>query len=217
MRTRSLVSRLGATLPLAILVVAALSFGSPQSQSKPQTQPATSAAEPSLDSKVDALFAPLNSLNTPGAAVAVVKDGLVVYRKGFGCAQLEYGIPITPSTVFHVASVSKQFTAMAITMLEAAGKLSADDDIRKYLPEMADFGTPITIRHLLNHTSGLRDQWDLLVLSGWRMDDVITQAQIMDRLRRQKELNFAPGSRYLYSNSGFTLLAEIVSRVSGKP
>ena len=95
---------------------------------------------------------PWKGLDSPGAAVAVVKDGLVVYRKGFGCAQLEYGIPITPSTVFHVASVSKQFTAMAITMLEAEGKLSADDDIRKYLPETPDFGATITIRHLLNHT-----------------------------------------------------------------
>jgi CubicO group peptidase (beta-lactamase class C family) len=175
------------------------------------------AETPSLESKVDALFSSWNSLDSPGAAVAIVRDGLVVYRKGFGCAQLEYGIPITPSTVFHVASVSKQFTAMAITMLEAAGKLAADDDIRKYLPELADFGKTITIRHLLHHTSGLRDQWDLLVLSGWRMDDVITQAHIMDRLKRQRELNFAPGSQYLYSNSGFTLLAEIVSRVSGQP
>jgi CubicO group peptidase (beta-lactamase class C family) len=102
-------------------------------------------------------------------------------------------------------------------MLEAAGKLSAGDDIRKYLPELADFGPKITIRHLLNHTSGLRDQWDLLVLSGWRMDDIITQSDIMDRLKRQRELNFPPGDRYLYSNSGFTLLAEIVSRVSGQP
>ena len=170
----------------------------------------------SLESKVDALFAKWNSLDTPGAAVAIVKDGMVIYRKGFGCAQLEYGIPITPSTVFHVASVSKQFTAMAVTMLEAEGKLSADDDIRKYLPELPDFGKTITIRHLLNHTSGLRDQWELLILSGWRMDDVITQAQIMDRLKRQKELNFPPGDQYLYCNSGFTLLAEIVSRVSGQ-
>jgi CubicO group peptidase (beta-lactamase class C family) len=173
--------------------------------------------EPSLESQVDALFSKWNTLDSPGAAVAVIKDGMVIYRKGFGCAQLEYGIPITPSTVFHVASVSKQFTAMAITMLDVAGKLSADDDIRKYLPELADFGKTITIRHLLNHTSGLRDQWDLMVLSGWRMDDVITQAQIMDRLKRQKELNFAPGEQYMYCNSGFTLLAEIVSRVSGKP
>ena len=171
----------------------------------------------SLESRVDALFAKWNTLDSPGAAVAIVKDGMVIYRKGFGCAQLEYGIPITPSTVFHVASVSKQFTAMAITMLEAAGKLSADDDIRKYLPELADFGKRITIRHLLNHTSGLRDQWDLLILSDWRMDDVITQADIMGRLIRQKELNFPPGEEYLYCNSGFTLLAEIVSRVSGQP
>ena len=172
---------------------------------------------PSLEAEVDALFAKWNSLDTPGAAVVVVKDGMVVYRKGFGCAQLEYGIPIMPSTVFHVASVSKQFTAMAITMLEEAGRLSANDDIRKYIPELPDFGKTVTIRHLLNHTSGLRDQWDLLILSGWRMDDVITQADIMDRLRRQKELNFAPGEEYLYSNSGFTLLAEVVGRVSGQP
>jgi CubicO group peptidase (beta-lactamase class C family) len=176
-----------------------------------------SGSEPSLESRVDALFSKWNTLDSPGAAVAIVKDGLVIYRKGFGCAQLEYGVPITPSTVFHVASVSKQFTAMAITMLEAAGKLSADDDIRKYLPELADFGKTITINHLLHHTSGLRDQWDLMVLSGWRMDDVITQAQIMDRLKRQKELNFAPGEQYMYCNSGFTLLAEIVTRVSGRP
>ena len=167
--------------------------------------------------KVDALFEKWNNLSSPGAAVTVVKDGMVVYRKGFGCAQLEYGVPITPSTVFHVASVSKQFTAMAITMLEEEGKLSANDDIRKYLPEMADFGKTITIRHLLNHTSGLRDQWELLIMSGWRMDDVITQEQIMDRLRRQRELNFPPGDRFMYCNSGFTLLAEIVSRVGGKP
>jgi CubicO group peptidase (beta-lactamase class C family) len=200
-----------AALSSAVLLLAALHPGFAQ------TAPAAPAGKASLEAKVDALFAPWNSLSTPGAAVAVIKDGIVVYRKGFGCAQLEYGIPITPSTVFHVASVSKQFTAMAVTMLEAAGKLSADDDIRKYLPEMHDFGTKVTIRNLLNHTSGIRDQWELLVLSGWRMDDVITQGQIMDRLRRQKELNFAPGSRFLYSNSGYTLLAEIVSRVSGKP
>ncbi len=179
--------------------------------------PAFPADDPAPAAKVDKLFEQWHSLDSPGAAVAIIKDGMVVYRKGFGSAQLEYGVPITPSTVFHVASVSKQFTAMAITMLEAAGKLSADDDIRKYVPELADFGKTITIRHLLNHTSGLRDQWDLLVLSGWRMDDVITQSDIMDRLKRQRELNFPPGERYLYCNSGFTLLAEIVARVSGQP
>ncbi len=195
------------TLLMAVLIVIALFWA----------VPAFPADDPAPAAKVDKLFEQWNSLDSPGAAVAIVKDGMVVYRKGFGSAQLEYGVPITPSTVFHVASVSKQFTAMAITMLEAAGKLSADDDIRKYVPELADFGKTITIRHLLNHTSGLRDQWDLLVLSGWRMDDVITQSDIMDRLKRQRELNFPPGERYLYCNSGFTLLAEIVARVSGQP
>src|SRR5512141_1664890 len=198
----------------AIPILTLLVLFTALSPASPRVSP---ASEPSLEAKVDALFSKWSSLDSPGAAVAVVKDGMVIYRKGFGSAQLEYGVPITPSTVFHVASVSKQFTAMAITMLEEAGKLSADDDIRKYLPELADFGKTITIRHLLNHTSGLRDQWELLILSGWRMDDVITQAQIMDRLRRQKELNFPPGDQYLYCNSGYTLLAEIVSRVGGPP
>jgi CubicO group peptidase (beta-lactamase class C family) len=203
-----------AALSLAVLVFAPPVIKSARAQAP---VPAAAAAEPSLDAKVEALFAPWKSLDSPGAAVAVVKDGLVVYRKGFGCAQLEYGIPIAPSTVFHVASVSKQFTALAITLLEAEGRLSADDDIRKYLPEMADFGAPITIRHLLNHTSGLRDQWELAIMSGKRMDDVLTQDFLLDRIRRQRELNFAPGARFLYSNSGYTLLAEIVSRVSGQP
>ncbi len=231
MRRNSPISRVGLIVAFAFLTMAFWSAApgaskiapggskgtTSASQAATTSSPAAEPKEPSLEAKVDALFSRWNSLDSPGAAVAVVKDGLVIYRKGFGSAQLEYGIPITPSTVFHVASVSKQFTAMAITMLEVAGKLFADDDIRKYLPELADFGKTITIRHLLNHTSGLRDQWELLILSGWRMDDVITQAQIMDRLRRQKELNFAPGERYLYCNSGFTLLAEIVGRVSGQP
>ena len=132
MSTKPRDRRLPRSFAAAALLIAALSLGSTPAQ--PQAQPAAKA-ELSLEAKVDALFAPWKSLDSPGAAVAVVKDGLVVYRKGFGSAQLEYGIPITPSTVFHVASVSKQFTAMAITMLEAEGKLSADDDIRKYLPE----------------------------------------------------------------------------------
>jgi CubicO group peptidase (beta-lactamase class C family) len=116
-----------------------------------------------------------------------------------------------------VASVSKQFTAFAITLLAQQGKLSVDDELRKYLPEIHDFGKPITLRHLLYHTSGLRDQWDLLVLAGWRMDDVITQEDILTMLKRQRELNFAPGEEELYCNSGYTLLSEVVGRVSGKP
>jgi CubicO group peptidase (beta-lactamase class C family) len=166
--------------------------------------------------EVDKLFAAWDKPGSPGAAVAVVRNGEIVYKRGYGFANLEYDIPITPSTVFHVASVSKQFTAMAILLLEKQGKPSIEDDVRMYLPELADFGARITLHHLLNHTSGLRDQWDLLNMAGWRMDDVITQRQILNMVFHQKELNFTPGSEHLYCNTGFTLLAEIVRRVSGR-
>jgi CubicO group peptidase (beta-lactamase class C family) len=161
------ISSMDLALACAIVLIAlspAATAASSAAPSSPQaTTPASPAAEskePSLEAKVDASFSKWNCLDSPGATVCIVKDSLVIYRKGFGSAQLDYGIPITPSTVFHVASVSKQFTAMAITMLEVAGRLSADDDIRKYLLELADFGKKITIRHLLKHTSGLRDQWE---------------------------------------------------------
>ena len=153
----------------------------------------------------------------PGCALGVSRGGRVVYERGYGMANLETGTPITPASIFHVASVSKQFTAMAIMLLARDGKLSVDDDIRKYLPEIRDYGTPITIRHLLTHTSGLRDQWELLALARGRFEeDRITEADVMDIVPRQTALNFAPGSEYLYSNTGFTLLGVIVKRVSGK-
>lgn len=166
--------------------------------------------------KVDQLFATWDKPETPGAAIAVIKDGAVVYKRGYGSANLEYNVPITPQTVFHVASVSKQFTAFAIALLASQGKLSLDDDIRKHLPEVPDFGKKITIRHLIHHTSGLRDQWTLLGMAGWRLDDVITKEHIMKMVRHQKELNFDPGAENLYSNTGYTLLAVIVERVSGQ-
>lgn len=167
--------------------------------------------------QVDLLFAKWASPTSPGAAVAVIQKGEIIYSHGYGMASLEYGVPITPTTVFHVASLSKQFTAFAILLLAQEGKLSLDDDIRKYVPEMRDFGTPITIRELLHHTSGLRDQWGLLRLAGWRHDDVITERDVLGLLWRQKELNFKPGEQMLYSNTGYTLLALIVTRVSGVP
>ena len=167
--------------------------------------------------KVDELFAAWNSNKTPGAAIAVVKDGSIIYKKGYGSANLEYNIPVTPSTIFHIASVSKQFTAFSILLLEKEGKLSLEDDVRKYIPEVPDFGKVITLKHLASHTSGLRDQWNLLALAGWRLDDVITKEHILKLVSRQKELNFDPGDEFLYCNTGFTLLAEVVSRVSGQP
>jgi hypothetical protein len=169
-----------------------------------------------MSGQVDQLFAPWNVPGSPGAALAVARGGAIVYEQGYGLAQLEYEVPITPTTVFHVASVSKQFTAFAVTMLADAGKLSLDDDIRIHLPEVPDFGDTITIRHLIHHTSGLRDQWVLLAIAGWRLDDVITRDQIMRLVRRQRELNFTPGDEILYCNTGYTLLAEIVERVTGE-
>ncbi|MEZ5427311.1 MAG: serine hydrolase [Pyrinomonadaceae bacterium] len=168
------------------------------------------------DGQVDQLFTAWDSRETPGAAVALVRDGRIIYKKGYGMANLEYDVPITPSTVFHIASVSKQFTAFAVLLLAKEGKLSLDDDVRKYIPEVPDFGKTITLRHLAHHTSGLRDQWNLLGMAGWRFDDVITKEHILKMVARQKELNFDPGEEYLYCNTGFTLLAEVVARVSGR-
>jgi CubicO group peptidase (beta-lactamase class C family) len=165
---------------------------------------------------VDKVFAPWNKPTAPGCAVGVLRNGQRLYSQGYGMADLEHGAAITPTTVFHIASVSKQFTAFAIYLLAQEGKLSLDDDIRKILPELHDFGKTITIRHLLHHTSGLRDQWNLLAMAGWRLADVITERDILRLVWRQRELNFAPGEKQLYSNTGYTLLAVIVKRVSGQ-
>ena len=169
-----------------------------------------------LANRIDDVFRQYDKPGSPGCSLAVVRDGKVVYKHGYGYANLEYDIPISPSTVFHVASVSKQFTAFAITLLASEGRLKLDDDIRKYLPEVPDFGKTITIKHLIYHTSGLRDQWELLAMAGWRLDDVITREHILKIIRNEKELNFEPGAEHLYCNSGYTLLAVIVERVSGQ-
>ncbi|WP_053076836.1 serine hydrolase [Caenimonas sp. SL110] len=176
--------------------------------------PMVLAANPS-PAAIDRLFAAWDKPDTPGAALAVVRDGKIIHSRGYGMANLEYAVPITPSTPFHAASLSKQFTALAIHMLAQEGKLDLDDPVRKYLPELA-VEAPITIRHLLHHTSGMRDVWDLLTLAGLRMDDVITDGDILGLLYSQRELNFAPGQEELYSNSGYSLLGQIVRRVSGQ-
>jgi CubicO group peptidase (beta-lactamase class C family) len=165
---------------------------------------------------VDQLFAQWAGPDSPGASIAIVQNGKIVYSQGYGAANLEYGVPNSPATVFPLASVSKQFTAFAIYLLVQDGRLSLDDDVRKYLPKLHDFGKVITIRQLLHHTSGVRDQWNLLTLAGWRLDDVITDDDVARLLFQQTELNFAPGDQFLYSNSGYTLLAMVVKQVTGK-
>src|SRR3984885_2179116 len=167
--------------------------------------------------KVDEIFAKWDRTDSPGCALSVMQGGKIIYKHAYGMANLDHDVILTTDTPFHVASISKQFTAASIVLLEQDGKLSFDDDVHKYIPELPDFGAKITIRNLLHHTSGLRDQWDLLDLAGWRYSlDLITNDDVMSVVVRQKALNFAPGSEYSYSNTGFTLLGEIVKRVSGK-
>ena len=169
----------------------------------------------SLEAKVDQVFAEWDKPDSPGAALSVIRDGEIIYKRGYGMANLEYDIPIAPTTIFDIASISKQFAGFAIATLLHEGKLSLDDDIRMHLPDVPDFGKKITIRHLVHHTSGLRDWVQALVIAGGEMDDVISFKHILKMVRRQKELNFEPGTAFLYSNTGYNLLAEIVETITG--
>jgi CubicO group peptidase (beta-lactamase class C family) len=171
----------------------------------------------SLQAQIDKVFAQWDKPASPGCALAVIKDGQIVYKRGYGLADLDHDIPITSTSVFHVASISKQFTAMAIHLLAREGKLSLDDEVRRHIPELPDFKEKITIRHLLHHTSGLRDQWSLLIMAGWRLsEDVVKDEDVLDLITRQQALNFKPGDQHLYSNTGYTLMAIIVKRASGQ-
>jgi CubicO group peptidase (beta-lactamase class C family) len=165
---------------------------------------------------VDSIFAPYSSTSSPGCAVGVVRDGQLAFAKGYGMADLEHDTPITPSTRFYIASLSKQFTAMSIVLLAQEGRLSLDDWVRRWVPQVPSFGAPITLRQLLHHTSGLRDYFTLLALSGWPSDGLLTEPQFIDLVSRQKNLNFTPGDEFLYSNTGYALLAMVVERASGQ-
>jgi len=165
---------------------------------------------------VDEVFGDLTKSGSPGCALGVYRDGKIIYAKGYGLANVEENVAITPQSVFDIGSTSKQFTAASILLLEKQGKLSVNDDIRKYVPELPDYGRKITIVQLLNHTSGLRDYLTLMELAGIPIDSVTTDADALALVTRQKALNFAPGSEWLYSNTGFFLLSTIVQRVSGK-
>ncbi|KIC95780.1 serine hydrolase domain-containing protein [Flavihumibacter solisilvae] len=166
--------------------------------------------------KIDSIFAKYSKGNSPGCTVGIVRNDSIIFAKGYGLANLEYEIPNQPTTIYHMASVSKQFTGYAIVLLVRQGKLKLEDDVRKYLTWFPDLKHTITIRHLLNHTSGIRDQWQLLAISGTRLTDVIKQEHIVKLLSKQQALNSPPGEQYNYSNSGYTMLAEIVKSVTGQ-
>lgn len=175
-----------------------------------------SARDSYASEKVDKLFARWDKPNSPGCALAIIKDGQIIYKNGYGSADLERNVPITPSTVFDIGSVAKQFTAMSVALLAKQGKLSLDDDIRKYIPEVPSYGATITIRHLIYHTSGLRDYSQLMALAAMPSENHYSYGQIIDLLARQKELTFKPGDQHIYSNSGYLLLSLIVKKASGK-
>ena len=177
--------------------------------------PSTITGQAVETAKVDAVFSRWTT-TSPGCAVGVGVGGRSMLERAYGMADLEHDVANTADTIFEAGSVSKQFTAAAVLLLAADGKLSLDDPVRKYVPELADFGVPLTIRHMLTHTSGLRDWGNLAGIAGWpRGTRVHTHVHVVEILGRQRALNFTPGTRYSYSNSGYNLSAVIVSRVSG--
>lgn len=192
-----------AALAIAVITVAG-------AKTSPAQEPLSAAAT----RRIDSLFARFRS-NGPGCAVGVFQGGRIAYEQGYGEANVEYGVPITPKTPFIMGSVSKQFTAAAIALLVERGRLSLDDDVRKYVPELPDYGQPVTVDELVHHTSGIRDFWALVDAAGMRFDDGYTVADVVKLAARQRHLNFPPGTEYNYSNTGYVLLGVIVQRVSG--
>ncbi len=176
----------------------------------------TQQAAPSPETRVDQVFARWTG-TTPGCAVGVAKNGAPVLEKAYGLADLEHDVPNTPDTIFEAGSVSKQFTAAAVLLLARDGKLSLDDPIRKYIPEVPEYDHPITIKQMLMHMSGLRDWGSVASIGGWpRTTRTYTHDHVLEIISRQKALNFIPGAQYSYSNSGYNLAAMLVARVSGQ-
>ncbi len=177
--------------------------------------PSASAQGTDLTARVDQLFQAFDRPGSPGCALGVVRDGAFVYERGYGSENLDYGRPLTSESAFYTASVSKQFTAAVIALLADQGRLGLDDDVRRYVPELPADGPTITIRQMIQHTSGLRDYLGLMNLAGMRVEDVHSDEAVFDLIVRQRHLNFAPGDEYLYSNSGYFLLSVLVERVTG--
>ncbi|MEQ5787428.1 beta-lactamase family protein [Erythrobacter sp. NFXS35] len=167
--------------------------------------------------RIDSLVAQYQQADAPGISLAVSIDGKVVYERWTGQADIAHGVPINGDTRFEIASVAKQFTAFAIVLLADEGKIALDDDVRAVIPELKPGAAPLTIRHLLNHTGGLREVNSLLLLTGRWESSPVTQARALDLVLRQRGANFSAGERQEYSNTGYLLLAEIVARVSGQP
>ena len=202
-------------LTICALASAACAHAAVAAQTNPPAAPSSSPAE-SAEARVDKLFAQFDRKDSPGCALSVARDGKIIYQRGYGMADLEHDVPLTPQSVLYIGSTSKQFAAAAVALLAQQGKLSLDDDVRKYVPELPDYQPPVTIRHLVHHTGGVRDGWSLLSLAGRDADEVLNLDDIVALAARQKSLNFKPGEEHLYSNTGYWLLAVVVARASGK-
>jgi CubicO group peptidase (beta-lactamase class C family) len=191
----------------AVASLAALTFGISQT---------TAYVEENLQAQTDRVFAVYSRSDSPGCALGVIRDGNFLYRRGYGMGSLELGVPLTSSSVFYMGSVSKQFTAASVVLAAEQGLLSLDDDVRKYIPELPDYGHVITLRQMLHHTSGLRDFLTLLAYEGRDGSDIHSEAEVIDLLARQKGLNNLPGEKYLYSNTNFFLAGVVIRRATGK-
>ena len=169
-----------------------------------------------LSKKVDKSFLKYIAEDKPGAVVVAIRDGKILHKKAYGTANLENNIPITTSSIFDIASVSKQFAGYAVALLEKEGKLSLNDDVKTYIPEFPDFGHTITVGHLLYHQSGLRDWPSTMKIAGVGFSDVLTFEQILSMVYQQESLNFPPGTEYVYSNTGYNVLVEVIQRITGQ-
>jgi CubicO group peptidase (beta-lactamase class C family) len=170
-----------------------------------------------LERKVDQVFAAYDKPDSPGCALGVIRDGEFLHKRGYGSGSLELGVSLTAQSIFYMGSVSKQFTAASVVLAAEQGYLSLDDDVRKYIPELPSYGYTITLRQMLHHTSGYRDDLALLLLAGGNFEDVHSTAEMLDLVSRQKDLNYVPGSEYLYSNTNFFLMSVVVQRATGRP
>jgi CubicO group peptidase (beta-lactamase class C family) len=166
--------------------------------------------------EVDKLFETGSKSDSPGCALGIVHNGKLIVARGYGMANLDDDVPITTKSVFEVASMTKSFTCVCLALLMDQGKLSPDDDIRKYVPDMPRYDPPVTIRHLIRCEDGLRDYWHLMQLAGWNIDDAWTDKDVLALVTRQKAPTFKPGSRFAYSNTAYFLLGRAVERIAGQ-
>ena len=210
-----------ATLCLAVFVTVALGMTSGSGGMVPVGASQASAGSTDTHAAdvdwraVDDLFAEYNRSDAPGCALGVVRDGVLAYGRGYGMANLDHGIAITPQSVFRTGSLGKQFTAAAVAIAARDGALSLDDPVRRWIPELPSYPVEPTVRQVVHHTSGIRDYLTLMSLRGLRSDDYYSNAEVRAAIARQRELNFTPGSDYLYSNSGYFLLGEIIREATG--